>query len=143
MPYFSAHAIVIHQNKALFNQEHEDFGPLLPSGRFDKEDFDLIGRVSEEDLSSNVVKRELKEELKPDIISLNQYLGCFSDDIATKSGKSYHIEKMYFWKVDIEPKELGTLQGRTPIPLMYLNSEEIESKTRSPAMKQIAMKFLG
>jgi ADP-ribose pyrophosphatase YjhB (NUDIX family) len=143
MSYFSAHAVVIHQNKALFNQEHEDFGPLLPGGRFDKEDFGLIGKVREEDLSRNVVQRELKEELKPDIISLNQYLGCFSDDITTKSGKAYHIEKMYFWKVDIEPKELGTLQSRTPIPLMYLNSEEIKSKIRSPAMKQIVMEFLS
>jgi len=143
MPYYSAHAVIVYQNRALFNQEHEDFGPLLPGGRFDKEDLDNIGRISEEEISKNVVLRELKEELKPDTISLNQYLGCFPDDITVKSGKTYHIEKMYFWQADIEPKELASLQTRISIPLMYLNLAEMESKVRSPAMEQIVRKFLG
>lgn len=143
MPYYSAHAVIIYQKRALFNQEHEDFGPLLPGGRFDKEDFDKIGEINEKELSANVVLRELREELKPDFISLNQYLGCFVDDIVTKSGKSYHIEKMYFWQVGIEPKDLETLQRRTPIPLMYLNTEEMGSKVRSPAMKQIIRKCIS
>ncbi len=141
MPVYSAHAVIIYQKRALFNQEHEDFGPLLPGGRFNKKDLDMIGKIMEEDLSANVLRRELNEELKPDRISVNQYLGCFPDDITTKSGKIHHIEKMYFWEVAIEPKELESLQSRTPVPLMYLNPAEIEIKVRSPAMKQIIKRF--
>jgi len=141
MPVYSAHAVIIYQKKTLFNQEHEDFGPLLPGGRFDKKDLDMIGKIMEEDLSANVLRRELNEELKPDRISVNQYLGYVPDDITTKSGKTHHVEKMYFWQVTIEPKELESLQSRTSVPLMYLNLAEIENKVRSPAMKKIIKRF--
>jgi len=143
MPYYSAHAVIIYQNKALFNQEHEDFGFLLPGGRFDEEDLDKIGKIDEEELSESVLRRELNEELKPDSISFNQYLGWWPDDIITKGGKTYHVERMYFWKVDIEPKELESLRGRTPIPLIYLNAEEVESEILSPAMRQITKNSLS
>ena len=138
---YSAHAIIRMNQVFLFNQEHEDFGYLLPGGKF--KDYNYVDFVyGEQKASEWVVLREIGEELgaKPADINfkLQKYLGWKPDDIKTKSGKTYHVDKMFFWTASVDTKiNFEELQARANIPLRRMSISEVKKEVLSPAMVQM------
>jgi 8-oxo-dGTP pyrophosphatase MutT (NUDIX family) len=162
MPIYSAHAVIRmirgRTNEGyLFDKEHEDFGYLLPGGRFEKidaKDLEASGFRNEREVSKRVLVRELREELNALTIDLTEstswqhnnnesrvyleiYYGWKPDDIKTKSGKTYRVDRMYFWGATIGPTNLSALQKNAKPELRIMKIPEIQSEVLSPAMRKI------
>jgi len=163
MPYYSAHAVIRIGEGLLFNKEHEDFGYLLPGGRFeggDIKDLEASGLKKEKKISERVLARELKEELNASVIDLTKsvawqyssegarvyleiYYGWRPDEIKTKSGKTYHVDRMYFWGATIGPTMLSELQANAKAELRIMKISEIQAEVLSPAMRKIVEQALN
>lgn len=143
MQYFSSHAIVMFRDFVLYNEDNPDMGPMPPGGLFSDIELRELSKIDPKDemrrmeLSKKVLQRELLEEmyLKPEI---DLFLGYVEDtSFAGNSGKIYHYDGMYFWRVDFPSLDTGAISLQTGIVHDYMHISEIDERIKSEAVKNI------
>jgi len=141
MQYFSSHAIIRWKDFVLYNEDNPDMGPMPPGGLFNSIELKELSKIDSKDekqrieLSKKVLQRELQEEmhLQPNIETFLRYIQDTS--FVGDSGKVYHYDGMYFWRVDLPSLDIGAIYLQTGIVHDYLHISKIDERIKSEAIK--------
>lgn len=141
MVTYSSHGIIVISRKYLLNKKHEEFGYLFPGGEFIQRDVEKAKKYGWNEISKEVLERKIREGLNPTKILIGNLIEVLSDEIVTKNNRTYFIDQIWFYHVDIEPNTIYDLQKRSSIPLRLMSRKEIEKEVISSAMKKILKKL--